>query len=306
MHKKIINISLIVLVVVFLLTGIYRVNQGEEGLILTFGEITARKQPGTIGYRLPIVQKLIKKSTTNINTFEYGYRTSSDGDTDTAADYIDVPEESRMLTSDGNVVQVEAIFQFVISDPESLLFEVDDPSGTIMLAFESVLRRNIQSKTLDDALVNKSQIQSEVLADFRKKVQSYNMGLDIQSVQLQNIRVPDEVKAAYEDVNNAINEKRQMLDKAEEYKNEQIPKARAKAHKMIEDATAYKTEKIAQATGDVANFEKVYEKYAVAKDVTRKRLLIETMETVLAKAKKKYVIENSNDVLKFLPIEDSN
>ena len=289
------------LVVVFLLMGIYRVDQGEDAMVLTFGEVTSHKSSG-IYFKIPFVQTVEKESLTSIRTIEYGFRTKQVGSTTQSSQYDDVAEEAIMITGDGNIVNVEVIYQIVIKDVKSFFFEVDDPIGTLKLAFETVLRRNIQGKTLDDALLKKQEIENEVLPDLKKIINSYKMGIEIRTIQIQNIRVPNEVTAAYEDVNNAKNEKTRKLDEAEKYKNEKIPLARSKAYQMIQASEGYKAEKVAQATGDVANFESVYAKYLTSKDITRKRLMIETMESILSKAKTKYVLESGDGLLKFLPL----
>ena len=301
-EKRLVTIGFFAfLIVVFLLTGIYRVDQGEDAMVLTFGEVTSHKSSGMY-FRIPIIQTVQKESLTNIRTLEYGFRTKQVGSTTQSSQYDDVVEEAIMITGDGNIVNVEVIYQIVIKDVKSYTYEVDDPIGTLKLAFETVLRRNIQGKTLDDALLKKQEIENEVLPDLKKIINSYNMGIEIRTIQIQNIRVPNEVTAAYEDVNNAKNEKTRKLDEAEKYRNEKIPIARSKAYQMIQDSEGYKAEKIAQATGDVANFESIYEKYLTSKDITRKRLMIETMENILSKAKTKYVVESGDGLLKFLPI----
>jgi membrane protease subunit HflK len=305
--KNIKQISLgivLLLLTVFALTGVYRVDQGEEALVMTFGKITDYKGSG-LHWRIPFIQSVKKESLTNIQTLEYGFRTSQVGDATHASKYQDVADEAIMITGDGNIVTVEVIYQMVISDVKSYLYQSSDPIGTLRLAFETVLRRNIQSKTIDDALLDKQEIAREVLSDLREVTRKYNLGVDVQGVEIQNIQVPKEVNAAYEDVNNAKNEKTRKLDEAEKYKNEKVPAARAAAYEMIQQAEAYKVETIAQATGEVANFEKVYEKYLASKDITRKRLFIETMESILSKVEKKYIIDSSDGVLKFLPIDQS-
>lgn len=297
-----ITISFFVILVALLsLTGIYRVEQGEDAMVLTFGEVTSHQSSG-IYWRIPFIQSIQKASLTNIRTLEYGFRTKQVGTTTQSSQYTDVPEEAIMITGDGNIVNVEVIYQLVIKNVKSYFYEVDDPIGSLKLAFETVLRRNIQSKTLDDALLKKQEIEKEVLPDLKKIINNYKMGVEIRAIQIQNIRVPQEVTAAYEDVNNAKNEKTRKLDEAEKYKNEKIPVARAKAYQMIQSSEGYKAEKIAQATGDVANFENVYAKYLSSKEITRKRLMIETMENILSKVKTKYIMESNDGVMKFLPL----
>lgn len=301
-EKRLVTIGFFIfLILIFLLTGVYKVDQGEDAMVMTFGEVTSHKSSG-VYFRIPIIQSVKKESLTNIHTLEYGFRTKQVGTTTQSSQYDNVADEAIMITGDGNIVNVEVIYQIVIKDVKDYYFEVDDPIGTLKLAFETVLRRNIQGKTLDDALLKKQEIENEVLPDLKKIVDNYKMGIEVRTIQIQNIQVPDEVTAAYEDVNNAKNEKTRKLDEAEKYKNEKIPVARAKAYQMIQASEGYKAEKIAQASGDVANFESVYEKYLSSKDITRKRLMIETMENILSKAKTKYILDSGDGLVKFLPI----
>ena len=306
-NKKVTRVALLVVVgilVIIALFSFYRIKEGENALVLTFGKITDTKTTAGLYWHLPIIQSIQVQSTTEIYTFEYGYRTTQTGTTTSAAQYYDVDDEAIMLTGDSNIVRVEAIYQVMVKDVEKFFFEVDDPFGTLRYAFETVMRRNIQNKTLDVALLNKQSIELEVYPDFKSLVEDvYNIGIDVKEVKIQNIVVPPEVSAAYEDVNNAKNEQTRKLDEGEKYSNEVVPAAEAKAYQMIQDAEAYKAETIAKANGEVAVFNAVYEKYILSPDITRKRLFIETVESIMANADKKYIISSGSDVLEFLPLE---
>ena len=305
--KKITRYVLLVLVgivAIMALFSFYRIKEGENAIVLTFGEVTDTKTTAGLYWHLPIIQSVEVQSTTEIYTFEYGYRTSQTGTTTTAAQYYDVDAEAIMLTGDSSIVRVEAIYQVKVNDVEKFFYEVDDPFGTLRYAFETVIRRNVQNKTLDVALLNKKAIEDEVFPDFKSLVEdTYNIGIDVEQVKIQNITVPPEVKAAYEDVNNAKNEQTRKLDEGEKYENEVVPAAEAKAYQMIQDAEAYKAETIAQAQGEVAVFNAVYEKYILSPEITRRRLFIETIENVMRNAQQKYIISSNSDVLEFLPID---
>lgn len=294
--------ALAAVVAVIGLSGFYRVNEGEEAILLTFREMTDKKGPG-IYWRVPFVQTVDKVSTSQIHTLELGFRTQTGQYIDDPSDYTDVNDEALMLTGDDNLVRVEAVCQYSVRDAQSYLYEVDKPESTMKLAFETALRRNIQNKALDDALLNKATIEQEVIPDFQRMLDSYGIGVTVREIRIQNITVPTEVNAAYEDVNNAKNEKTRKLDEAEKYSNEVIPAARSEAYQMVQEAEAYKSEVISQATGDVANFNSVYEEYVSSKSITRKRLMIETMERILENAESKVVIDGDGDTLRLLPIE---
>lgn len=299
-------IVMVCVVAAILLLGagsFYRVGQGEEALVLTFGHVTDTKGPG-LYWKIPLVQSVIQESVTTIHTKEYGFRTTQSGSAGTAARYADVEDESVMLTSDDSIVSIEAVYQYTIRDVKQYTFDVDDPEGTLQLAFEAILRRNIQNRPLDDALLNKEEIERQVLPDFQALIDTYQMGVKINDVRIQNITVPKEVAAAYEDVNNAKNEKTKRLDEAEKYANEILPTARSKAFQTVQNAEGYKAETIAEAESEVAVFNAVYEKYKASPQVTRTRLLIETMERVLQNSGRIIVAEPDSDVLKILNVGD--
>lgn len=283
-------------------SGFYRVGQGEEALVLTFGKVTDVNGPG-LYWHLPLVQQVISESVTTIHTREYGFRTTRQGSVGKAASYADETDEGVMLTNDNSIVSLEAIYQYTIRDVKEYRFDVDDPEGTLQLAFEAVIRRNIQNRSLDDALLNKEEIEREVLPDFQALIDSYEMGVKINDVRIQNITVPQAVAAAYEDVNNAKNEKTKRLDEAERYKNNVLPTARSNAYRVLQEAEGYKAETIAAAEADVAVFKAVYEKYRLAPEITRTRLMIETLEDILSASGKLYLVDGGAGTTKLLTLD---
>lgn len=303
LFKAILVVVFVFLAFIIATGSFYTVESGEQVIIERFGEKVDVVKDAGFKFKIPIIDRIIKVQTEELRTLQYGYIATEKPTTKKTANYKDVDEEAIILTKGGYLINVEAMIQYKITDASDYLYNVEDQRDTIKLAFESVLRRNVQNKNLDDALLNKERISSEVLPELSKKVSSYNLGIQIKSLKIQNITVPNDVKAAYDDVNNAKNEKRELLDKANRYKNEKLPNARAEAYKLIQEAEAYKSEKVSQAKGDVENFIQVYEKYKVAKDITKTRLYLETMEKILTKVKNKYIIDSNNDnVIKYLPI----
>ena len=281
------------LVILIAWSGFYRVGQGEEALVLTFGEVTSKNGPG-LYWHIPVVQSIISESVTTIHTCEYGFRTTKQGSAGHAASYADEEDEGVMLTSDNSIVSLEAIYQYTIRDVEQYTFDVDQPEDTLRLAFEAVIRRNIQNRTLDDALLNKEEIENEVLPDFQALIDSYEMGVKINDVRIQNITVPEEVASAYEDVNNAKNEKTKRLDEAERYKNSILPTARSNAYLLTAQAEAYKADVIAAAEADVAVFNALLTEYQASPDIMRTRLMIETLEDVLSSSGQLYIVDGDS------------
>ena len=301
---KIVLLTLLIavsIVVLLAATSFYRVGQGEQALVVTFGSVTGVNGPG-LYWRIPFAQEIISESITTIHTQEYGFRTTQGGNANRAAQYVEETDESVMLTNDNSIVSIEAIYQYTVRDVEQYHYDIDDPVGTLQLAFEAVIRRNIQNRPLDDALLNKEEIELQVLPDFQALVDSYDMGVKINDVRIQNITVPADVSAAYEDVNNAKNEKTKRLDEAEKYENEILPKARSNAYETVKQAEAYKAEKVAQAQSDTAEFKAVYTEYKAAPEITRRRLLIETLENILKNSGRIVVADNTDDVVKVLDL----
>ena len=283
--------------------GLYRVGQGEQALVITFGKVTGTNGPG-LYWHMPGVQQIIAESVTTIRDVEYGYRTSKNASRTSNAEYTDVMEESVMLTNDNSIVQLEAIYQYTIRDVKQYVFDVVDPEKTMHLAFEAILRRNIQSRSLDEALLSKDLIEQEVLPDFQALIDSYEMGVKINGVHIQNITVPSAVIANYEDVNNAKNEKARRLDEAQTYENKVLPLTRSQAYQMTQSAQAYKASEVAKAEAEVALFRAVYERYQAQPDITRDRMIIETMESILGEAGKIVVVDQSNNVLSLLDLSE--
>lgn len=300
----VVTLCLIAAVLLIASGSFYRVGQGEEALVITLGRVTDTKGPG-LYWKLPLIQDVISESVTTIHTKEYGYRTTQSGSAGTAAQYADVVDESVMLTNDDSIVSIEAIYQYTIRDVKQYAFDIDDPEGTLQLAFEAIIRRNIQNRTLDDALLNKEEIEQQVLPDFQALIDTYEMGVKINDVRIQNITVPADVASAYEDVNNANNEKTKRLDEAEKYANEILPTARSRAYQTVQEAEGYKAETIAAAESEVAVFNAVYEKYQSAPEITRKRLLIETMERILENSGSIIVAEPDSGVLKIMNLDSA-
>lgn len=292
-------VALVILVLV-VISGLYRVGQGEEALVITFGQVTDTKRPG-LYWRMPGVQSIISRSVTTIHDVEYGYRTTSVGSR-SGAQYQDMMEESVMLTNDNSIVQLEAIYQYTIRDVKQYIFDVNDPEGTMHLAFEAILRRNIQNRSLDDALLNKDDIEREVLPDFQALIDSYEMGIKVVGVHIQNITVPQEVTANYEDVNNAKNEKTRRLDEAQAYEFKVLPLAKSQAYQLTQQAQAYQAKVVAEAEAEVALFTAVLEKYQAQPEVSRTRMLIETMERILGGAGKIVVVDEGSQVLQMLDL----
>jgi len=295
----------IVIVLAAIITGsYYTLDNAEEAVIERFGKLTSVNTSAGLHFKVPFIDKISIYNTNEIYSLQYGYRPTSEATTTSAATYTEVDSEAIVLTRGSYLINIGAVIQYKITDPAAYHYNVDDQEGTIRLAFESVLRSNIQNQLLDDALVNKDSIAKEIMPDLARKLASYNVGITLTEVKLTDVLLPEDVQYAYDDVNIATNEKDSYKSQADKYSNEMLPKARAEAYQMIQQAESYKAGKVAQAKGDVTNFNQVYDKYKVSKEITRTRLYIETMETIMSTAKNKFIIDlDSDGVLKFLPLQ---
>jgi len=302
--KVFILIPIIVVIAALFLGSYYTLDNAEEAVIERFGELTSVNTTAGLHFKIPFIDKVIIYNTNEIYSLQYGYRPTSESTTSSPATYQDVEYEAIVLTKGSYLINIGAVIQYKITDPAAYYYNVDDQENTIRLAFESVLRSNIQNQLLDDALVNKDSISKEIMPDLTKKLAIYNVGITLTEVKLTDVLLPEDVQYAYDDVNIASNEKDSYKSQADKYSNEMLPKARAEAYQMIQQAESYKAEKVAQAKGDVTNFNQVYDKYKVSQEITKTRLYIETMEKILSVTKHKYIIDlNSDSVLKFLPLQ---
>lgn len=297
------GILLIALVLVFIsFDSFYTLDNAQEAIIERFGEVISVSSQAGLHFKVPFIDRVIVYNTNEILSLQYGYRALSES-TGSDKAYQEVDDEANVLTKGSYLINIGAVIQYKITDPVYYHYKVHDQEQTIRLAFESVLRSNIQNQLLDDALVNKDLIAKEILPDLISKLNNYKLGITVVDVRLTDVLLPTQVQFAYDDVNIASNEKDAYRSNAEKYANEKLPGARAEAYRKIQKAEAYKAEKIAQAKGDVENFNQVYEKYILSKNVTLSRLYIETMENILSKTKKKYIIDSENDgILKHLQI----
>jgi len=293
------------LLVLWLLSGIYIVGPDEQGVVRRFGKVVRTVEPGP-HYRLPNpIEKVDKPKIQQVRRIEIGFETISSG---SPAKYNFHTEESLMLTGDEQIIDAQIIVQYKIRDAADYLFNVrnlEGSQGTIKDAAEVALRQVVGKRPIDDVLIEeKLQVEIDILALLQEIVDGYESGIRIIEVKLQTVRPPKEVASAFDDVVSAKEDKAKLIQEAEGYKEDIIPKARGQARSIVLAAEAYKEEKIKRAQGDVEKFLAVLTEYEKAKDVTRKRLYLETMEQVLPKIKKFIIDSESGDgLLKLLPLE---
>ncbi len=285
-----------VVLILWLLTGVYSVGPDEVGVVRTFGKVTRVAQPG-LRYHLPFPMEVVNTpKVTEVKRTEIGFRHIGN------QQFRKVEHESLMLTGDENIVDAEMIVQYKIKDAEQYLFNFVGPELTMREASESVLRTVIGQHSIDEALTTgKFQIQEETKELIQQYVDKYETGILIVAVQLQSVAPPREVEGAFKDVASAKEDKNRKINQAQGYRNDIIPKARGEAQAMLRESEGFKEARIKRAEGDVAKFRAMLVEYRKAKDVTRKRLYLEAMEEILPGVKK-YIVPNGKDsnLLNFL------
>ena len=267
--------------VLWLLTGIYVVGPDEVGVVQTFGKYSRAAQSG-LNYHFPYpIEKVSTPKVTEVKRIEIGFRSIGKNQ------YQTIERESLMLTGDENIVDAEMIVQYRIKDPVAYTFNFIKPELTVRGASEASLRTVIGRHNIDEALTSgKFMIQEETKELVQEILDKYNTGILVVAVQLQDVSPPKQVIAAFKDVASAKEDKNRMINQAEGYRNDVIPKARGEAEAQIREAEGYKQARIARAEGDVAKFSAVLKEYRKAKGVTETRLYLETVEEILQNTEK--------------------
>ena len=267
---------LIAILVIWLLTGIYVVGPDEVGVVRTFGEFTRVTQSG-LNWKFPSpIETANTPKVTEVKRIDFGFRSLKNGQ------YRTVEKESLMLTGDENIVDAEMIVQYKIKDPVKYLFNIVEPELTVREAAEASLRTVVGRNKIDETLTTgKFTIQEETKEQVQSILDKYESGIHIVAVQLQDVSPPKEVIGAFKDVASAKEDKNRMINQAEGYRNDVIPKARGEAEAMIRDAEGFKESRIKRAEGDATKFTTILKEYKKAKSITEKRLYLETMEKVL-------------------------
>ena len=287
---------LVGIILLWLATGIYIVGPDEVGVVRTFGKFTRVVQSG-LNWKFPApIETVNTPKVTEVKRIEIGFRTLKNGQ------YRSVETESLMLTGDENIVDAEMIVQYKIKDPVAYLFRIVEPELTVREAAEASLRTVVGRNKIDETLTTgKFTIQEETKNQLQSILDNYNSGIHVVAVQLQDVSPPKEVIGAFKDVASAKEDKNRMINQAEGYRNDVIPKARGEGEAMIRDAEGFKESRVKRAEGDAAKFTTILKEYRKAKTITEKRLYLETMEKVLPNIEKIIVPDkNSGNMLNLL------
>ena len=280
-----------VFILILLKSAVYSIGPDEVGVIQRFGKYITTTEPG-LHAKLPFgVDKVTPVKVKRIFKQEFGVRTLRSGVRTqySTGSYLD---ESLMLTGDLNILDVRWIVQFRVKDPVQLLFNTRDPEDNVRDISEVVMRRFAGDYSVDEVLsTRREEIDDLAHIEMQKILDKYETGIQIVTVKLQDVNPPDEVKPAFNEVNEAKQEKERVINQARQAYNKVIPRARGESEKTIREAEGYALDIINRAKGEAERFSIVLAEYKKAPDITRKRLYLETMMEVLPNAKEKYIID---------------
>jgi membrane protease subunit HflK len=296
-------VILLVLVLIWLASGFYRVLPDEQGVVLQFGKYTTTTQPG-LNYHFPYpIERVLTPKVTKVNRVEIGYRQSPDNRT---TQIRDVPEESLMLTGDENIVDIDFSVFWIINDAGKFLFNVQVPELTIKSAAETSMREVIgQSKIQSIFTEGRTEIEDKARVLIQSILDDYEAGVTITQVQTQKADPPNEVIDSFRDVQAARADLERQRNEAEAYANDIIPRARGEAEEILQNAEGYKQKVIADSEGKAARFLSIQSEYAKAPVVTKQRIFYETMESVFGDMDKIIIDKNSGQgVLPYLPLPE--
>ncbi len=280
-----------------------RVNPDELGVVLRFGEFNRQLPPG-LNFRLPPpIEQVFKPKVTRVNRTEVGLRGTVDG-FETAV-RRDVPEESLMLTGDENIVDVNAIVFWRINDAANFLFNIQQPEETVKDMAESAIREVVGRSNIQPLLTrSRKETEDAVQQLMQQTLDTYMSGVLITQVQLQKVDPPSQVIDAFRDVQAARADQERIQNEALAYANTVVPQARGDAARITQAAEAYREQTVAEATGQADRFIKIYEQYALAPNVTRRRMFLETMERIFSGTDKIIIDENKagTGIVPYLPL----
>jgi len=288
---------------ILLVSSLFTIGPEEVGVITRFGKYVRQVEPG-LNMKVPVIERLYKVAVERQQKEEFGFRTVAAG---IKSEYTKVGtvDESLMLTGDLNLADVEWIVQYRIVDPYMFLFKVREAVSTLRDISEASMREIVGDRTVNEVLtVGRSEIASSVHQKMQELCSEYSLGIRIEQVVLQDVNPPDPVKDAFNDVNQAQQERETLINQARSDYNKVIPKAKGQAEETIQRAEGYATERVNNALGESARFNALYLEYIKAPEVTKRRIYLETMTEVMPKLGHKIITDESgNNVLPLLQMQ---
>lgn len=294
-------IIVVVILLIWLTSGAYIIQPGEEGVVQTFGRFTSVTSSG-LNYHFPWpVQQVTIVDVESIRRVEIGFRTTASNSKQ------EVLSEALMLTTDENIVQVELLVQYRIADSRAFVFNVQNPEDVLLTSAEVGLRSTVGQMTIDAVITEeRARVQDDTRVFLSRLLSDYGTGIQVTDVRLQVADPPEEVRDAFQEVVRALADRERLINESQAYQNDIVPRARGDKQRLIEEATAFKDREVLRATGDAQRFLSVLEAYRLAPEVTRERLHIEALEGILDQVGLVLLDERAigNQVLPFLPLTD--
>lgn len=287
---------LIVILSIIAFTSWYTVDESDQAVILTLGEAEdAITEPG-LHFKMPWPIQTVEKLSKETFSLQFGYEEKE-------GEIKDIPDETKMITGDENIVLADLVVQWKITDPEKYLFNAEDPEEILYDGTSSSLRSIIGSSQIDDALTSgKAQIEADVWELLTSLIEKYDIGISILAVKLQDVELPNaDVRKAFTDVTDARETMNTKLNEAEKYKNQKMNEAQGEVSAIKSRAEGEQEARLQGARGDVAVFNSLYEEYRNSPDITRERLMLETLEQVLPGAEI-YIMNDDGNTMKYFPI----
>ena len=295
------KIALIIAALV-LLRGVfacfYTIEPGEQGIVLRFGKYSRTAGPG-LNFKIPYMEDMVRVDVETVRKEEFGTQKTARSNSDDS--------ETLMLTGDKNVIDVAWIVQYKIKDPYYFLFKVSDVAQAVRDNSETVIRRIVGNMDFDYVLGNRITLADMGRQELQRDLNKLETGVDIVTLQLLDVTPTDEVKPAFNDVNAADQDMKRLINEAEQEYNKVIPEAKGTANKMIEEARGYAAQRINDAKGETTRFKAIAAEYEKAKEVTRQRMYLETMQTVLPQVRQLYIMDGGTQpALPFLNLNSTD
>lgn len=308
--KAITGLVALVFLILWGASGLYIINPGEHGVIQRFGAWSRTQTGEGLGYHLPApIEQITKVNVTELKRLEVGFAENNYGRSNTEqTQRTDKPDESLMLTSDRNIVDLHMVIQWDIKSAEDYLFQIQNQENTLKKVAESAIREVVGQTDMFPVITTARDIIASKVKDIiQKNLDEYNSGVSIKQVLIQKAEVPPEVQSAFQDVQSAKQDAENTQNIAQAEREKMIPTARGQAIEIKQEAEGYKQTQIAKANGDAERFKSVYAAYQGGKDVTKERIYIETMEDVLGNAQKIILDDNGKQgVVPYLPLNELN
>jgi membrane protease subunit HflK len=294
---------IIIALLFWLISGIYIIQPGEEGVVQTFGRFSAITTPG-LNYHWPWpLQRVTKVDVETIRRAEIGFRTSPP---DLKQQILN---EALMLTEDENIVQVELLVQYRVANPRAFVFNVKDPETVLRTSTEVALRSTVGQMTIDAVITEeRARVQSQTREFLTRLMDQYQNGILITDVRLQVADPPEEVRDAFQEVVRARADRERLINESEAYQNNVVPRARGEKQRLIEEATGFKEKEILRAAGEAERFLTVLEAYRLAPDIARERMHDEVLEEILNQVNLTLIDGEAvgQQILPFLPLGELN